>query len=111
MSERIPVVEKILSANDRLAAENREIFDRAGIFAINFMASPGAGKTSLIERTVQGLLAYPSPIRLAVIDGDIATSLGPTAPQQSGRSRSRSIRVGSATWMLSYFMRRYLSSI
>jgi len=75
MSERIPVVEKILSANDRLAAENREIFDRAGIFALNFMASPGAGKTSLIERTVQGLLAYPSPIHLAVIDGDIATSL------------------------------------
>lgn len=75
MSERIPVVEKILSANDRLAAENREIFDGAGIFALNFMASPGAGKTSLIERTVQGLLAYPSPIRLAVIEGDIATSL------------------------------------
>jgi hydrogenase nickel incorporation protein HypB len=75
MSERIPVVEKILSANDRLAAENREIFDRAGIFALNFMASPGAGKTSLIECTVQGLLAYPSSIRLAVIDGDIATSL------------------------------------
>ena len=39
------------------------------------MASPGAEKTPLIERTVQGLLAYPSPIRLAVNDGDIATNL------------------------------------
>jgi hydrogenase nickel incorporation protein HypB len=68
----IPVVENILSANDRLAAENRQRLDQAGVLAINIMASPGAGKTSLIERTVQAL----SPVlRIAVIDGDIATSL------------------------------------
>ena len=53
MSTCIPVVENILSANDRLAAENRAIFDKAGVFAINLMASPGAGKTSLVERTVE----------------------------------------------------------
>lgn len=69
---RIPVVENILSANDRLAAENRRALDRAGVFSLNLMASPGAGKTSLIERTVQGLA---SRLRLAVIDGDLATSL------------------------------------
>ena len=69
---RIPVVEKILSANDRLANENRAMLDRAGVFAINLMASPGAGKTSLVEQTVSRLA---SKLRLGVIDGDIATSL------------------------------------
>lgn len=72
MSQRIPVVEKILSANDRLAAENRRLLDEHGVFSINLMASPGAGKTSLIENTVPRLA---SALRLAVVDGDIATSL------------------------------------
>jgi hydrogenase nickel incorporation protein HypB len=72
MSQRIPVVEKILSANDRLAAENHARLEAAGVFALNLMASPGAGKTSLIECTVQQLAGR---LRLAVIDGDIATSL------------------------------------
>lgn len=72
MSQKIAVVEKILSANDQLAAENHRLLDRVGVFAINIMASPGAGKTSLIERTIQ-LLA--SRLRVAVIDGDIATSI------------------------------------
>jgi hydrogenase nickel incorporation protein HypB len=71
-TQRIPVVEKILSANDRLAEENRRLLDDSGVFAINLMASPGAGKTSLIERTV---LALREKVRMAVIDGDIATSL------------------------------------
>jgi hydrogenase nickel incorporation protein HypB len=70
--QRIPVIEKILSANDRLAADNRSRLDAAGVYAINLMASPGAGKTSLIEQTVKRLTGQ---LRLAVIDGDIATSL------------------------------------
>ena len=53
MTQRIQVVEKILSANDRLALENQASFDEAGVLALNFMASPGAGKTSLIEQTVK----------------------------------------------------------
>jgi hydrogenase nickel incorporation protein HypB len=72
MKTRVPVVEKILSANDRIAAQNRAKLDEASVFALNFMASPGAGKTSLIEQTVKRLSGQ---LRLAVIDGDIATSL------------------------------------
>ncbi|HVU13034.1 MAG TPA: hydrogenase nickel incorporation protein HypB [Phototrophicaceae bacterium] len=72
MTIRIPVVEKILSANDRIANENRAILDGAHVFAINIMASPGAGKTSLIEQTVKRLARQ---LRIGVIDGDIATSL------------------------------------
>jgi hydrogenase nickel incorporation protein HypB len=72
MNQRIAVVEKIMNANDRLAAENRQRLDEAGVFALNLMASPGAGKTSLIEKTIEKLAGR---LRLAVIDGDIATSL------------------------------------
>ncbi len=81
MPTNILVVEKILSANDRIAAENRAIFDAAGIKAFNLMASPGAGKTSLIEQTVKRLL--PS-MNLAVIDGDIATNLDADRAKAAG---------------------------
>lgn len=72
MNKRIAVVEEILSANDRLAADNRRVLDQHGLFSLNLMASPGAGKTSLIERTLAGLA---DQWRVAVIDGDVATSL------------------------------------
>ena len=75
MPDLIRVKEKILSANDKLAVENKLTLDRAGIFAVNIMASPGAGKTSLIERTIESLSSRATPLRLGVIDGDIATSL------------------------------------
>jgi hydrogenase nickel incorporation protein HypB len=72
MPHNIPIVEKILSANDRLAEENHLRLDRAGVFAINTMASPGAGKTSLIEHTIRAL---QGKIHIGMINGDIATSL------------------------------------
>jgi len=72
MVKQIPVVEKILSANDRLAVDNRSKIDQANLFAINLMASPGAGKTSLIEHTIKGL---SGKYRIAAIDGDVATSI------------------------------------
>ena len=72
MPQNVLIVEKILSANDRLAQENRGLFNAAGVFAINIMASPGAGKTSLIEQTVRAL---QGKLRIGMINGDIATSL------------------------------------
>lgn len=72
MTVRVPVVEEILSANDRLAAANQERLDAAGVFAINVMASPGAGKTSLIMRTVEAL---KEEFDIGAVDGDIATTL------------------------------------
>ena len=66
---RVAVVEKILSANDRLAAENRARLDQYGIFGLNIMAAPGAGKTSTILRTINAL----SPqITIGVVEGDTA---------------------------------------
>jgi len=72
MTKRIQVVEKILGANDRLAEENRKRLDSSGVFALNLMASPGAGKTSIIEHTIKQL---GTQLELAVIDGDVATSI------------------------------------
>lgn len=72
MSTRVSVVRDILGANDQLAATNRERLDAAGVFAINLMASPGAGKTSLIARTVEALR---DEYAIAAVDGDIATTL------------------------------------
>jgi hydrogenase nickel incorporation protein HypB len=72
MTRRIAVVEKILGANEELARLNRARLDTASVFSLNLMASPGAGKTSLIEHTVRPLVGK---LRLAVVDGDIATSI------------------------------------
>jgi hydrogenase nickel incorporation protein HypB len=81
MAKNILVIEKILSANDRIAAENRAIFDAAGVKAFNLMASPGAGKTSLIEQTIKHLLPI---MNLAVIDGDIATNIDSLRAEAAG---------------------------
>lgn len=70
--KRVPVVERILSANDRLAEENRRLLDAKGILAVNLMASPGAGKTSLIRHTVEALRGR---LRLGAIEGDLAGTL------------------------------------
>jgi hydrogenase nickel incorporation protein HypB len=72
MTTRIPIVENILSANDRMAARNREVFDKAAVYGINIMASPGAGKTSVIIKTLEALHGR---LRLGVIEGDLATSI------------------------------------
>lgn len=72
MPQRVSVVENILSANDRLAASNRERLDASGVFAINLMASPGAGKTSLITRTVEAL---HEEFAIGAVDGDVASTI------------------------------------
>ncbi|NNM25650.1 MAG: hydrogenase nickel incorporation protein HypB, partial [Phycisphaerales bacterium] len=72
MTRKIPVVEEITKANDEIAAINRTRLDEAGVVALNLMASPGAGKTSLIERTVPRLAEN---LRVGVVGGDIATTL------------------------------------
>jgi len=72
MAQTIPIVENIMNANEQLAQQNRARLDDGGIFAVNFMASPGAGKTSLIEQTLKRISAE---IKVAAVDGDIATSI------------------------------------
>jgi len=72
LAKTVSVVENILGANERLAQTNRALLDETKTFAINFMASPGAGKTSLIVRTVDAL---KDKYCLAGVDGDVATTI------------------------------------
>ncbi len=91
MTIRVPVVENILNANDRLAEENRARLEAAGVFSINIMASPGAGKTSLIEQTLPRL---KDKLRVAVVDGDIATSIDADRAAQAGAQAAIQVNTG-----------------
>jgi hydrogenase nickel incorporation protein HypB len=91
MTIRVPIVENILNANDRLAEENRIRLESASVFSINIMASPGAGKTSLIEQT---LLRLKDKLRVAVVDGDIATSIDADRAAQAGAQAAIQINTG-----------------
>ena len=91
MTQNIPIVENILNANERLAQENRTRIDSAGVFSINIMASPGAGKTSLIEKTLPLL---KGKLRVATVDGDIATSIDADRAAAAGAQAAIQINTG-----------------
>ena len=69
---KIEVLKDITSANDAIAAQNRQVLDRHKILTVNIMSSPGAGKTSLILQTIDRL---KSKLKLAVIEGDVASKI------------------------------------
>ena len=68
--ESIEVLKGLLDANDHQAAHNREHFAHHGALAVNLMSSPGAGKTALLEATIEALAGE---FRIAVIEGDLET--------------------------------------
>jgi hydrogenase nickel incorporation protein HypB len=68
-TSRVPIVERIFSANDQIAETNRALLDANRVLAMNIMASPGAGKTSVILKTIQSLAP---DVRTGVIEGDTA---------------------------------------
>jgi len=80
--ELIPVQvhESLLLANNRDAAHNREHFDACGVFAVNLMGSPGAGKTALLEATAKQLGGG----RMRAVSGDLATDNDGTRLRQAG---------------------------
>ncbi len=67
----VPIVRNVLEANERIAGENRELFQKNKVYVLNLMSSPGAGKTSLLERTIEHL---KDKIRIGVIEGDIQSA-------------------------------------
>jgi hydrogenase nickel incorporation protein HypB len=66
----ITIERKVLEKNDEIAKANRELFRNRGIYVLNFVSSPGAGKTSLLERTLEHLRGR---LPIAVIEGDVQT--------------------------------------
>jgi hydrogenase nickel incorporation protein HypB len=68
---KINVMQDVLQANDRIAEENRQLFKANRNLVLNLMSSPGAGKTSLLEKTA-GLLK--GKLRMGVVVGDLETT-------------------------------------
>lgn len=66
----ITIERKVLEKNDEIARQNRDMFSERGLFVINVVSSPGSGKTSLLERTLEQL---KDKIKIAVIEGDVQT--------------------------------------
>jgi hydrogenase nickel incorporation protein HypB len=91
-SESVEVLKGLLDANDHQAAHNREHFDKHKVFAINLMSSPGAGKTSLLEATIDAL---SSDLRIAVVEGDLETENDANRIREKGVTAIQ-ISTGSA---------------
>ena len=81
---KVEVVKNILETNDIQAEKNSQLFSEHGIYVINLMSSPGAGKTSLLEQTIDRVRAH---MIIGVIEGDIAGSF------DADRLRQRNIPV------------------
>jgi hydrogenase nickel incorporation protein HypB len=88
----VEVHDKILAGNDRTAAHNREHFVERGLFAINLMGSPGAGKTAVLEATAR---AFAGRRRLGAVAGDLATDADAARLREAGIPAT-SITTGSA---------------
>lgn len=66
----VEVLTSLLAENDRMARHNRAHFERHGVLAVNLMSSPGSGKTSLLEATIEAL---GGRLGIGVVEGDLAT--------------------------------------
>jgi hydrogenase nickel incorporation protein HypB len=66
----VTIERKVLAKNDEIASQNRALFQQQGIFVFNIVSSPGSGKTSILERTLEHL---NGKLRIAVIEGDVQT--------------------------------------
>ena len=81
--KKIEVIQNILEANETIASRNQQLLDKHKVFAINMMSAPGAGKTSLILRTMAGLR---SKLNIAIIEGDVASTVDAEKVQSEAKA-------------------------
>ncbi len=89
--QRVKIIQNLLAANDQAAGRNRERFVEAGVLAVNVIAGPGAGKTSLISKTLQALR---DKALVGVIEGDIAGSIDTEKVLAAGAHDAVQINTG-----------------
>ncbi|MFA5844940.1 MAG: hydrogenase nickel incorporation protein HypB [Coriobacteriia bacterium] len=104
---RIDIAKGILDKNDRLAEENRALFAEHGVFVVDLMASPGAGKTSTILATIAALR---DRYRIAVIEGDIASRVDAEKISAHGIPAVQ-INTGGACHLESAMIRKALGAL
>ena len=80
-TREIKVVRRVLDVNEKMAAQNRQLFAEKGLFVINVMSSPGSGKTTTLEKTLARIMPE---IKSAVIVGDICTTHDADRLSQTG---------------------------
>lgn len=104
MSTIAPVEKKVLNENDRLAAQLRERYREAGVLCINLVSSPGAGKTRLLERTLE---LWPADSKVAVLTGDLQTERDAERLAKFGRP-VRQITTGGTCHLDARMIERHL---
>lgn len=100
--KHIDIKQPILDKNDKLAAENRELFAKHNIFVLDILASPGSGKTSTILATIDALR---DEFNIAVIEGDIASSVDAEKIKAQGIAAVQ-INTGGACHLESEMIRK-----
>jgi len=108
MAEKIPMEKKVLSENDRIAEQIRLELKRREIPSLNFVSSPGSGKTSLLEKTLAEL---GDKMRLALIAGDVQTENDADRLSRAGGKIVRPIVTGGACHLDARMIERALSGI
>lgn len=104
---KVDVEKRVLAANERVALENRALFARHGVFVVDLMASPGAGKTSTILATIDALR---DRYRIAVIEGDIASKVDAEKVREHGIPAVQ-INTGGACHLESAMIRRAVETL
>ena len=105
--QQIKIVKNILAGNDQMAERNRQCFQSAGVLAINVMASPGSGKTSLIVRTIKKI---GRNVRIGVIEGDIAGSIDTEKVLDAGAVDAVQINTGGNCHLEASMIQRALEN-
>jgi hydrogenase nickel incorporation protein HypB len=108
MSERVEVKKKVLSENDKLAAEIRQELSAKKILALNLVSSPGSGKTSLLEKT---LYVLDKEFNIAIIAGDVQTDNDAKRLERAGGKSVRPIMTGGACHLDARMVGRVLDEI
>jgi hydrogenase nickel incorporation protein HypB len=106
--QRVKIVKNLLSANDQVADSNRARFVASGVLAVNVIAAPGAGKTSLIIKTMATL---GGQARVGVIEGDIAGSIDTEKVLAAGACDAVQINTGGNCHLEAGMVQRALDDL
>lgn len=108
MNDKIPIEKKVLSENDRLAAEIRRRLHEKRVVSLNLVSSPGSGKTSLLERTLEAL---NDKTNMALIAGDVQTENDAMRLIQAGGKIVRPLITGGACHLDAKMVTRTLDEL
>ena len=106
--QHVTIVKSLLAGNDRIAERNRARFRAAGVLAVNVIAGPGAGKTSLIVKTLEALR---DRARIGVIEGDIAGSIDAEKVLAAGAIDAVQINTGGGCHLEADMVERALDDL